>query len=90
MRGREVAERWSKGRPGRTATISTDGFNLYSYDLLIGFTTKTGRKIVYNYTSRPMVELSTGAGIPGRFVSMTTSKHVGFALEYTRLLIPPK
>ena len=47
-------------------TMSTNGKDLYSYNLLIGFTTQQGVKILLDYTA--------GAG---HFQSMTTStKHI--------------
>ena len=47
-------------------TMSTNGRDLYSYNLLIGFTTQQGVKILLDYTARA-----------GHFRSMTTSsKHI--------------
>ena len=63
---REVAEAWSSSRRKNASNMSTDGQHLWSYDLLTGYTTETGEKVLIDYTS---------AG--GRFVSMTTSsKHI--------------
>ena len=45
----------------------TDGLNLYSYNLRIGYT-ENGKKVAVNHTA---------AG--GSFYSMTTSKHVSYA-----------
>ena len=63
-----VARRWSNGQNARNHNnvFTTDGQNLYSYNLLIGFTTPEGRKILLDYTART-----------GNFRSMTTSgKHI--------------
>ena len=50
-------------------TMSTNGRDLYSYNLLIGFTTQQGVKILLDYTARA-----------GHFRSMTTStKHISQA-----------
>ena len=47
-------------------TMSTNGRDLYSYNLLIGFTTEQGTKILLDYTAKA-----------GHFRSMTTStKHI--------------
>lgn len=47
-------------------SMSTNGRDLYSYNLLIGFTTQQGVKILLDYT-----------GAAGHFQSMTTStKHI--------------
>ncbi len=65
---RTVAERWGRGQSARNhnGVFSTDGRNLYSYNLRIGFTTPQGRKVLLDYTART-----------GNFRSMTTSgKHI--------------
>jgi len=59
----DVIQAWLSGRVTKARHLSTDGYNLYSYALLIG----QGRE-VYDYTSR-------GLG----FTSQTTSCHVGLA-----------
>lgn len=47
-------------------SMSTNGKDLYSYNLLIGFTTQSGKKILLDYTAAT-----------GHFQSMTTStKHI--------------
>ena len=63
-----VAINWYRNTAStnHTGTFSTNGRDLYSYNLLIGFTTQQGVKILLDYTA--------GAG---HFQSMTTStKHI--------------
>ena len=63
-----VAINWYRNQSSQNhgATMSTNGKDLYSYSLLIGFTTQSGKKILLDYT-----------GAAGHFRSMTTStKHI--------------
>ena len=65
---RKVAERWSRGQTARNHNnvFTTNGQDLFSYGLRIGFTTQSGRKVLLDYTART-----------GNFRSMTTSgKHI--------------
>ena len=64
-----VAEAWALGKPARNHRESfwTDGKRIYSYELQIGDTSETDKKIVRDYTAK---------GSYG-FRSMTTSQHVG-------------
>ena len=64
-----VAEAWALGKPARNhnGTLTTDGTRIYSYELQIGDTSESGKKIVRDYTAK---------GSYG-FRSMTTSQHVG-------------
>ena len=68
----EVGAYWKQGRPASNygKTLHTDGLNVYSYYLLIGITDK-GKKVLFDYTA-------TG----GRFISDTTSHHVGSLRGY--------
>ena len=67
MRNYEVVAAWLAGKPAKTKSLSTDGSRLWSYKLVIA-TKVRGRPVVFNHTSSE-----------GRFVSVTTSKHVGLA-----------
>jgi len=74
-----VASCWATGvevRNGR-GTFWTDGKEIYSYCLCIGFTTEKGTKIAIEH-----------AGTKG-FVSMTTSQHVGLASWSAAYVIHP-
>ena len=66
-----VVRLWEKGRKGSNhkGTFRTDGKNLYSYNLKIGTTSKSGQKVLFDYS-----------GPWG--VSQTTSNHVGIARSY--------
>lgn len=63
-----VAEAWKQNRPAFERTVHTDGKDLYSFGLKIGFTKLNGAKVVMDYTRDG-----------GSFVSHTTSVHVGEA-----------
>lgn len=73
-----VAKRWSEGKPAINydGTFRTDGNNLWSYGVLIGYT-KEGEpcphatKNAIDYTARTK-----------NFISKTTSKHVAYAEKY--------
>lgn len=74
-----VPQYWVDGLAARSSTgaFSTNGQQLYSYDLLIGDTCdKTGAKILRDYTAR---------GKWG-YQSQTTSTHVGKARQYATII----
>ena len=68
-----VLHAWTSRSIGMTPTnsFSTRDGELYSYNLLIGYTRQDGTLCVVNHTAR-------GLG----FVSQTTSTHVGKAIRY--------
>ena len=70
-----VAEAWALGKSAtnHNGTFHTDGKRIYSYELQIGDTSETNKKIVRDYTAK---------GSYG-FRSMTTSQHVGL-LRYIK------
>jgi hypothetical protein len=74
-----VASCWVAGVEARNGrgTLWTDGKEVYSYQLCIGFTTEKGTKIVVEH-----------AGTIG-FVSMTTSRHVGLTSWVAAYTIHP-
>jgi hypothetical protein len=69
----EVIKAWSDGAEARNhrRTLTTDGKELYSYEVQIGDTTQSGMKVLKVYQAH------------GRFGfrSQTTSCHVGIALR---------
>ena len=65
-----VARAWAENQAGDSKNLHTDGKDLYSYNLLIGYTTSDGKKIVRNYRS----------GGEWGHVSHTTSRHVTMAM----------
>jgi hypothetical protein len=78
MKIRDVARLWAQSIPAKTANLWTDGGNLYSYRLRIGYTEQnTGRKVVLTYRA------------PNAFRSVTTSKHVNLATRYADILEIP-
>ena len=67
MRNELVINAWTRGvADSHTGALRTDGVNLYSYNLRIGYRAKPGATILGDYTS-------PGGG----FHSVTTSCHVG-------------
>ena len=71
MCNHEVVTNWAQGIEGFTRSLRTDGRNLFSYNLRIGMTGPEGEKIVFDFTSSG-----------GRFMSQTTSTHVGLARQH--------
>ena len=65
---RAVVRAWSRGEPCNGGNLTTDGRTLWSYRLAIGRTDPDGASVALDYTSPG-----------GRYVSQTTSKHVGLA-----------
>ena len=78
MRNAQVAENWGRNQPASAANLSTNGELLWSYNLLIGFTTPKGRKVVVDYTAR------------GQMISQTTSCHVGLAARSADEIMHPE
>mgnify|MGYP003116516364 FL=1 len=77
MRNAQVAECWGRNQPASAGNLSTDGDDLYSYGLLIGYTTPKGTKVALDYTAR------------GKMISQTTSCHVGLAARNADELMHP-
>jgi len=71
MKNSTVVDRWLGGRSGHAEHLTSNGNNLWSYNLLIGFTEDDGRKVVLDHTAPA-----------GSFVSQTTSCHVGLAKRW--------
>ena len=63
----QVINNFLNQKPAKAGALTTDGYNLYSYGLIIG-KWYGGKPFVFDYTT-------TG----GAFYSMTTSQHVGLA-----------
>ena len=70
MKTKQIIKAFLNNQYAQAKNLRTDGLNLYSYNLLIGRTTDSGRKEVFNYTAEG-----------GDFRSNTTSKHIGLARE---------
>lgn len=68
MNNKDVVKSWMRGVRAAAGNLSTNGTELYSYNLLIATRNPYGMT-VFDYTAS------------GSFVSMTTSKHVGLALR---------
>ena len=70
MRNELVIDAWNRGveATSHNGNLRTDGVNLYSYNLRIGYRSRSGSTVVGDFTS-------PGGG----FYSTTTSCHVGKA-----------
>ena len=85
MNNHNVIKSWVRGFPASNfgskgnTTLSTDGRNLYSYKLKIGYTTEKGNKVVKLYNA------STD-----NFKTMTTSRHVSLATVQADKTIAPE
>ncbi len=73
MTNREVAKNWGEGLKGESNTMRTDGYDLYSYDLKIGYSIDSDKRVIL-YLSQY-----------NNFISQTTSKHVGLAQKYCHI-----
>lgn len=78
MRNDAVVRAFSRGQSGRAGALRTDGRCLYSYDLKIAEKTRGGIAVA-DYTAGG-----------GRFVSQTTSKHVGLAKRVADTVMLPE
>ena len=80
MKINDVALAWKQNNKASTPTrsFSTDGKNIYSYLLKIGYTDNNGQKVLLNYTKRS-----------GNFQSHTTSRHVNLAAYYADVFETP-
>jgi len=80
MRIREIPELWKRGYQGKTpkSSFRTDGSNLYSYGLRIGYTNEYGEKVLLRYTKEY-----------NNFKSHTTSRHVNLAAYYADVFETP-
>jgi hypothetical protein len=77
----KVASLWANNKSAKSynGQLSTDGHYLFSYDLVIGWTDASGKKVAILYNSPN-----------GGFKSVTTSTHVRYAsdrCDYTSLPI---
>jgi hypothetical protein len=75
---KEVPWYWSRGIPAKGyGALRTDGQDLFSYGLQIGYTLPGGKKVLEQHTAK------------GDFRSMTTSKHVGKARRHADVVVLP-
>ena len=80
MKIKEIPLAWKRNRQASTPTntFSTDGSNIYSYNLKIGYTNEFGEKVLIKYTAET-----------NNFQSHTTSRHVNLsALHADKFKIP--
>ena len=68
MGNQNVIKMWTRGVEAKASNMRTNGKELFSYNLKIGYTDKRGNKIVLDYTTKS-----------GNFKSKTTSNHVSSA-----------
>ena len=60
----------------RNGSVRTDGSTIWSYNLIVGYTTPEGQKVVIDYTSPA-----------GYFQSMRTSSHVGAIRQHGGVMV---
>ena len=79
MKNNEIPKLWKKGYPSKgVKNFKTDGKNLYSYKLKVGYTNEYNQKVLIPYTAQY-----------NAFYSHTTSKHVNSATYYADILELP-
>ena len=78
IRNDDVVNCWKRGNRGQNRNMSTDGYNLFSYKLKIGYTDHNGQKVVLDYTAPT-----------GNFYSRTTSSHVSLAKSVAKVIEDP-
>lgn len=77
MKNDDIVCSWKQGESAGYGALHTDGNDLYSYALKIGYT-EDGVKHAIDYTSPG-----------GTFYSVTTSTHVGLAIYYADIVHKP-
>ena len=77
MTNESVVESWKNNVIASTKNLRTDGLNLYSYNLRIGYT-ENGIKVAIDHTAAS-----------GSFYSKTTSKHVSYAKKKSDIVETP-
>ncbi len=82
MKEKFVPKYWSLNTAAisNTGSFWTDGSDLYSKDIKIGFTDLNNNKVLYNYTKYKN----------GIFISALTSRHVNLAKFYSNQFIIKK
>ena len=77
MKNSDVVYAWANNRNANTQNLRTDGSNLYSYALKIGYT-DGHKKVAIDHTSGG-----------GSFYSSTTSRHVSLAKQKSDVVEKP-
>ena len=78
IRNDDIVDCWKRGYRGQNRNMATDGINLFSYKLKIGYTDDNGRKVALDYTAKS-----------GNFKSVTTSRHVSLAKSVAKVIETP-
>ena len=80
LRNELVLDKWKKGEPANshTGALCTNGRDLFSYNLRIGYRSRGGQTILGDFTSPG-----------GDFRSMTTSCHIGKARRIADHIMHP-
>lgn len=79
MKNAQVAKFWHANTPAksRNGNFHTNGNDLYSYKLRIGYTDGYGQKVLYNY--------SNASGC--KFISSATSAHINLSIFYADIIV---
>ena len=73
---RGVAASWAAGVPCKSGSMSTDGLDIFSYLLKIGYTDGHGKKIAIRFQGR-------------HSVSNTTGRHVSLVIQVADVTYDP-
>lgn len=79
LQNRDVVDAWKSGKAAESValSLSTNGRDLYSYALKIGYTSERGDKVLILYTG-------------DHSVTTTTSRHVRTAMRVANILVTPE
>ncbi len=78
IRNDDIVDCWKRGHVGQNKNMTSDGNNLFSYNLKIGYTDDKGQKVALDFTA------STN-----NFYSVTTSRHVSLAKSVAKVIETP-
>ena len=78
IRNEDVVKCSKNGYKAQNKNMTTDGNNLFSYRLKIGYTDNKGQKVALDYTAPT-----------GNFYSRTTSNHVSLAKSFAEVTEDP-
>ena len=91
MKNIDIIKAWLEGKTATAGNLSTDGNNLYSYELRIGELIPCEISCMNQWGRNPNSDDCINARViydytakSGHFYSMTTSAHVGLTIRYIR------
>ncbi len=78
IKNNDIVDCWRRSRQSQNKSMRSDGSNLFSYNLKIGYTDSKGKKVALDYTASS-----------GNFRTRTTSNHVSLAKEVSNIVETP-